>query len=249
MPRPPRYNETGIYHVINRGVERRNVFIDDADYQKFMSLMADLTDKYGIKIHSFCLMSNHYHILLETLTDNLSEALKHLNVNYSKYFNSVNQRSGHLWQGRFKSFPVFDETQFWTVAKYIERNPIAAGIAAHIENYPYQSYHLMVADNHPFHFLLEESKIVSMGLSDYREFMDTPLQNEWLKSVYKVHRTNKNVSKQVLEHSLASFFEVEGERNDKIRQSYRYGYTHSDIAKYLDISRMTVNKIVNNNSY
>lgn len=80
MPRPPRYNEIGIYHVINRGVERRDVFIEQRDYEQFMAYLGDLITKYGVIIHAYCLMSNHYHILLDTVSDNLSDALKYLNV-------------------------------------------------------------------------------------------------------------------------------------------------------------------------
>lgn len=247
MPRPPRYNETGIYHVINRGVERRDIFLEEGDYSQFMALMGDLVTKYGIMIHAYTLMTNHYHILLETITDNLSDALKYLNVNYSKYFNQTYVRSGHLWQGRFKSYPVHDETQFWTVAKYIERNPVAAGIVKSIEEYPYQSYHTLCNKKHPFHFLTEESKIIDMGLNEYREYIDIPLQNEWLKSVYKTHRVNKETTdkKSYLKRSLSTFFNSDGERNSKIYESYLYGYTQTDIAEYLGVSRMAINKIIN----
>ncbi len=245
MPRPPRYNEIGIYHIINRGVERRDIFLQQSDYDQFMTLMGDLVTKYGIAIHAFCLMTNHYHILLETVSDNPSEAIKHLNTNYSKYFNQTNQRSGHLWQGRFKSYPIYNETQFWTVAKYIERNPIAAGIVREIEGYLYQSYLIASHSKHSFQYLIEESKIHSMGLREYREYIDAPLQSEWIKLVYKTYRVNKNTAnKSHLERSLCSFFDGDGERNDKIRESYQYGYTQSDIAEYLGLSRMMINKII-----
>jgi putative transposase len=245
MPRPPRLNESGTYHVINRGVERRNVFVEEGDYSQFMIYMGDLVTKYGIKIHAFCLMPNHYHILLETVTDNLSEALKYLNVNYSKYFNNTYQRSGHLWQGRFKSYLILDEIQLWTVAKYIERNPIAANIVASIENYPYQSYTLLRKANHPFYFLIEESHIHSMGISEYREYLDTQLKSESLKSVYKVYRINKDTqNKKHLEHSIASFFDTDTNPNVKIRECYQYGYTKTDIAEFLGLSKMQISRIL-----
>jgi len=245
MPRPPRYNEIGIYHVINRGVERRDIFLDQHDYEKFMAYIGDLVTKYGVIIHAYCLMSNHYHLLLETVSDNLSDALKYLNVNYSKYFNQTYQRTGHLWQGRFKSYPIQDETQFWTVAKYIERNPIAAEIVNEINGYPYQSFRTAFQSDHSFNFITEESKILSMGFSEYSEYLDTPLQSEWIKMVYKIHRVNKNtVDKIYLERPISTFFESDRDRDDKIRDAYTYGYTQSDIAEFLSLSRMCINKVI-----
>lgn len=245
MPRPPRYNQIGIYHVINRGVERRDIFLSEQDFLQFMALLSDLNHKYGTVLHAFCLMNNHYHLLIETVTENLSEALKHLNVNYSKYFNATYNRNGHLWQGRFKSYPILDETQFWTVAKYIERNPIVSGLVDSTESYPYQSYPIVCHASHPFFYLLESSRIHDMGVHQYGEFIDTPLQNEWIKSVYNVHRVNKDTTdKMHLEKPLIAFFDLDGSRNDKIRAAYRYGYTQSAIADFLGLARMSISKIL-----
>ncbi|ADR34763.1 hypothetical protein Sulku_2103 [Sulfuricurvum kujiense DSM 16994] len=245
MPRPPRYNEIGTYHVINRGVERREVFLDQRDYDQFMAYLGDLVTKYGIQFHAYCLMNNHYHLLLETVSDNLSDALKYLNVNYSKYFNQTYQRTGHLWQGRFKSFPIHDETQFWTVAKYIERNPIAAGIVKNINEYPYHSYQIVSQSSHTFSYIIDQSKIHTMQDSEYSEFIDTPLQNEILKSIYKMHRINKDTTdKKYLHKPISTFFDQKGERNEKIRACYRYGYTQADIADFLGLSRTAINKII-----
>jgi len=245
MPRPPRYNEIGTYHIINRGVERRDIFLSEQDYDHFLALVSDLCSKYGVIVHTFCLMRNHYHLLIETVTDNLSDAIKHLNVNYSKYFNTTYSRNGHLWQGRFKSFPIIDETQFWTVAKYIERNPIAAAITSSIEGYPHQSYQLIQNPSHPFLHLLESSRIHNMGIREYGEFIDTPLQTEWIKSVYKINRVNKDTTDKIhLERPIATFFDIEGDRNTKIRNAYSYGYNQSDIANFLGLSRMSVNQII-----
>ena len=85
-------------------------------------------------------MTNHYHLLLETKEHNLSKVMQHLNDKYSKYFNKKYKRVGPLWQGRFKSLPLYDEAQFWMVSKYIERNPIKAGIVTMIDRYKYQSF-------------------------------------------------------------------------------------------------------------
>ncbi len=82
-------------------------------------------------------MTNHYHILLETKEENISQVIKFLNSFYSIYFNKKYKRSGHLWQGRFPSYYLYNEAHFWIMAKYIERNPIKAKIVNDINNYKY----------------------------------------------------------------------------------------------------------------
>ena len=109
MARRSRIELAGKYHIINRGVAQMQVFEESADYAYFEELMCFYAKSYGITIHNYCFMSNHYHILLEITQENLSKFMRQLNMNYSIYFNKKNRRTGHLWQGRFKSWYVTDE--------------------------------------------------------------------------------------------------------------------------------------------
>jgi REP element-mobilizing transposase RayT len=106
MARKERITEPGCYHIINRGVERRNIFLEPNDYVFFMSLLHKLIKDFNITIHTYCLMTNHYHILLETKEPNISKAIQYLNNKYAKYFNKKYNRVGHLWQGRFSSYYI-----------------------------------------------------------------------------------------------------------------------------------------------
>ena len=124
MPRKQRITEPGFYHVISRGVERRNVFLDEDDFDRFLSILTTEFKVYDVILHSFCLMTNHYHLLIETQQANISDTMKKVNSLYSIYFNKKYKRSGHLWQGRFASYYLYDDVHFWYVAKYCERNPI-----------------------------------------------------------------------------------------------------------------------------
>lgn len=83
MARKHRMTYPGMYHIVNRGVERRNVFLQAEDYDTFLSLLQEMLEKFNITLHSYCLMTNHYHILIETLEENISEAIKYLNSHYS----------------------------------------------------------------------------------------------------------------------------------------------------------------------
>ena len=103
--------------------------MEDEDYQKFMELMKKMLENFNITLHAYCLMTNHYHLLLETKEANISEAIQYLNGTYSMFFNRKYKRTGHFWQGRY----VYDEAHAW----YIERNPIVACMVKDISEYHY----------------------------------------------------------------------------------------------------------------
>ncbi|MEA1933815.1 MAG: transposase, partial [Thermodesulfobacteriota bacterium] len=107
MARPLRIQYSGaFYHITSRGNERLDVFRSKADREKFLSYLATATERYHTRIHVYCLMSNHYHILLETPEGNLSQIMRHINGAYTTYFNTKRKRSGHLFQGRYKAVLV-----------------------------------------------------------------------------------------------------------------------------------------------
>lgn len=139
MSRLPRTNRIGLYHVINRGVEKRLIFLDDPDRLRFLSLVDEQKAAFDFNVVAYCLMPNHYHLLLEMKAENLSFALKRLGQDYTQYFNRKYNRVGSLWQGRFKSWFVHDEKYLDVLIKYIERNPIKKGITSRIGEYPWAS--------------------------------------------------------------------------------------------------------------
>ncbi|NCB54499.1 MAG: transposase, partial [Epsilonproteobacteria bacterium] len=130
MPRRLRIENLGYHHVYNRGVAKSDVFEDENDKVKFIELMASIAREFKLNIHSFCLMDNHYHLLIENKRENLSSAMRQLNSQYASYFNKRHNRAGHLWQDRFKSWYVLDENYLLTLFKYIENNPVKAGISS-----------------------------------------------------------------------------------------------------------------------
>ena len=107
MGRPLRIEYSGAwYHVTSRGNEHKEVFKSRADREKFLSYLESASVRYGAVIHAFCLMSNHYHLLLETPSGNLSQIMRHINGAYTNYFNAKRKRAGHLFQGRYKAILV-----------------------------------------------------------------------------------------------------------------------------------------------
>ncbi len=139
MARRVRIEEIGFYHIINRGVEHRTVFLSDDDRDKFIDIIDETADLYKFIMHSFCLMDNHYHLLIEITKTNLSLIMRQINSKYAIYFNKKYNRVGHLWQGRFQSWYIYDESYLFSLVKYIECNPIKAGITRKIGDFAYAS--------------------------------------------------------------------------------------------------------------
>jgi REP element-mobilizing transposase RayT len=125
MARPLRIERPGgRYHVTARGNERKAVFRNDTDRFHFLELLSEATERFGIRIHGYVLMDNHFHLLLETPEANLSCAMQWLNVSYSVCFNRRHKRVGHLFQGRFKSLLIEDDAGWQEVARYVHLNPV-----------------------------------------------------------------------------------------------------------------------------
>lgn len=246
MPRKERITEPGMYHIINRGVERRNIFSEHADYDFFLELLLKLSKDYGVTIHAYALMTNHYHILLQTKEKNLSKAIQFLNDKYAKYYNKKYQRVGHLWQGRYKSYLLYDDAHFWIVAKYIERNPIKADIVQNVDFYNYQSF-FEWKNKSKYYELIKDSKIFDMTLGEYEEYISTDLQADAIDIVYKSPKlVVKDGKFQVLSKRIETFFEMDKDinRNKNIKKAYEYGYTKSDIANFLDLNPSSVSRII-----
>ncbi|NOX16199.1 MAG: hypothetical protein GXP61_09305 [Epsilonproteobacteria bacterium] len=134
MARRPRVESAGFHHIYNRGVERRIVFSEQKDKEKFLDIVCEVSLYYDFVIHGYVIMDNHYHLLLENKRENLSAGMRQINSTYAQYFNKKEKRIGHLWQDRFKSWYIFDEKYLFALFKYLEQNPIEARITKKLEN-------------------------------------------------------------------------------------------------------------------
>lgn len=151
MPRQSRTSSaTGIYHVMMRGVNRQNIFDDDDDYRLFLGILGDLPFQYDDDgrilpqhtccIYAWCLMTNHFHLLIREQDWTISEIVKSLASSYVFYYNKKNGRIGPLFQERFKSEPCNDMAYFVTLLRYIHQNPVKAGIVTNAADYPWSSW-------------------------------------------------------------------------------------------------------------
>ncbi|OGP79395.1 MAG: hypothetical protein A2V86_07025 [Deltaproteobacteria bacterium RBG_16_49_23] len=145
MARPLRIEFPGaFYHVTSRGNEKKAIFRSVRDREKFLSYLGSAHTRYGAIIHVFCLMENHYHLLLETPRGNLSQILHHINGAYTTYFNVKRGRSGHLFQGRFKGILVDRDAYCKELSRYIHLNPLRVGLVKSPSEYPWSSYNYYI---------------------------------------------------------------------------------------------------------
>ena len=132
--------EGAYYHVLSRGNDGREIFCGDEDKSLFLKTVGEMSDRFDLDVFSFVLMSNHYHLLLRTNLANLSRAMQWLGLTYTRRFHNRHRRSGHLFQGRFKSILVENEAYAVELSCYIHRNPLRAGIVDRLMDYKWSSY-------------------------------------------------------------------------------------------------------------
>lgn len=187
------------YHVILRGIDKRNIFLSTDDYQKFLFYILKAKEKCDFTVYAFCLMTNHVHILIRSEGAAIGDIMRRITVGYVQYHNNKYARTGHLFQNRFKSEPVEDTRYFLTLLRYIHQNPIKSGITKNISDYPWSSYHSYVGNN--------ALDIVDTGLvmdsfpsiQRFKEFIATECENSCLEYNVKSKYTDDELFKLINE--------------------------------------------------
>jgi REP element-mobilizing transposase RayT len=140
----PRYarekSESGIYHIMIRGINRQDIFEDNDDRQRFIETIKKYKTVSKYEVHGYCLMSNHVHMLIKEVEEPISMAIKRICGSYVYWYNMRYNRCGHLFQERYKSEIVEDEGYYLTVLRYIHQNPVNAGLSTHVKEYEWSSY-------------------------------------------------------------------------------------------------------------
>jgi len=141
MARPLRLEfEGALYHITSRGNARESIFLDNGDRARFLEILGDVVDRFGWICHAYCLMTNHYHLLIETPDADLSRGMHLLNGVYTQWFNHRYDRVGHLFQGRFKAILVEKDTHLLELVRYVVLNPIRAKTVRNVRDWPWSSY-------------------------------------------------------------------------------------------------------------
>ena len=251
MPTRPRIDLAGFHHIINRGVNRCDVFNHFSDKEMFLQIINKTATIHKVSLHDYCLMDNHFHLLIETQKENLSTFMRIVSANYSQYFNKKYKRSGHLWQDRYKSKYITSDAYLYTLIRYIEYNPIEAGITDNIKEYPYTLASQIFNTKSVYSCARESMLLIDFDIQTLCEFLEEPLSKNELdylkeKEKQKIQKTDNgikiNKSKEFVEH----FTDIQNrhDRNFAIINAYLDGYTQVEIANHLNLSKSLVSKVV-----
>lgn len=169
MARPLRIEFKGaLHHILSRGNERRDIFLGDDDYKVFLGVLEEMSDRFEVDIFAYVLMSNHYHLLIRTNQDNLSKSMQWAGTTYTRRFNLKHFRNGHLFQGRFKSILVENNSYLTRASCYIHRNPLRAGIVKRLSDYKWSSYNAYAYKKRHYDWLKTDPILSQSAAKDKR---------------------------------------------------------------------------------
>jgi REP element-mobilizing transposase RayT len=191
MSRPLRISYPGaFYHVTSRGNEKRNIFLSVQDRKRFLDYIESANEKFGAIIHCYCLMSNHYHLLLETPHGNLSSIIHHINSSYTTYFNIKRSRSGHLFQGRFKAILVDREAYLVELSRYIHTNPVRAGLVENPWDYKWSSCTSYTGDEEAPSWLERSHVLGLFGNNPHKGYKSFVIKNNNFDPYKNIHASS-----------------------------------------------------------
>jgi REP element-mobilizing transposase RayT/uncharacterized protein YerC len=239
--------DCGYMHITNRGVGKHIIFEDDNDYKCFIHLLHNSSDKYNVDICAYCLMDNHFHLLIHFQNDLVSDFMHVLEFKYAKYFNAKYERTGHLFQNRFYRKMIEDESYFLTCFRYIIRNPEKAGICS-TDRYRWHSLYDAAGINR----FCDISLAISLcgGVEQLRKFLFTDNDDECFDYDDEGYTDESAIEFIKKRYCLKSIDEVgamdKKSRNEFIIDMVENGITYRQIQRITGISRTTVSNVIKN---
>jgi putative transposase len=274
MARPLRIEFSGaLYHATSRGDRREPIFEDDEDRFLFLGTLAEVVGRFDWLCHAYCLMTNHYHLVVETPHGNLSQGMRQLNGVYTQASNRRHQRTGHLFQGRFSAILVDRDSYLLELTRYVVLNPVRAGMVVQPEHWPWSSYQAMVGIAPGPAWLSTDALLAQFGAGRneaqrrYRQFVRAGIGQESIwnglrQQIYlgdeafvermqaKVQArgdelTIPRIQRRAPPSSLAAIAAHAQGRDAAIITAYGTGaYTYREIARHFGIHLATVGRIV-----
>ena len=274
MARPLRIEFSGaLYHVTARGNGRQDIYFTDDDRRYFLNTLARAVERNGWLCHSYCLMSNHYHLLVETGNPNLAKGMKYINGVYSQYINHQHGRVGHLFQGRYKAILVEKDSYLREVSRYIVLNPVRAGMVRSARDWEWSSYRATAGMSDATDFLTVDVLLACFGARKkiaqeaYRRFVSegrgqSSLWHELKNQIYlgsdafvedmqcqlREDQSLKDIprpQKGMVKKPLSYWVEKGSMRNERMALAYLSGcYTLYEIGDYFEVSSATVSRAV-----
>ena len=271
MARPLRIEYPGaLYHVTSRGNGRADIFLDDQDRLTFLDILGDAAGRFGWRCHAYCLMDNHYHLLIETPEANLSRGMRHVNGVYTQRFNRAHELVGHVFQGRFKAILVEREAYLLELSRYVVLNPVRAGLVRSAKDWRWSSYRATAGLKKGPNFLHTKWILGQFGKGDrgrteYRRFITAGKgASPWEDLRQQIYMGGSNFIERVVAEyggaadagevprvqrrppakTLAEYAADGVDRNAAIRAAWRSGaYTLSEIATHFGLHYSWVSRI------
>jgi REP element-mobilizing transposase RayT len=276
MARPLRLEFAGaLYHVTSRGDRREDIYEEETDRLAFLAVLDDVCDIYNWVCHAYCLMNNHYHLLIETPDANLSKGMRQLNGVYTQSFNRSHRRVGHVFQGRYKAILVDKHSYLLEVARYIVLNPVRASLVRSAVEWPWSSYRAMIGYAESPSCLTMDWILSFFGerrleaIERYRQFVaegqGQPTlwrhlkgqvflgRDEFVDEVLALIETDRELSEVPSSQrrppplDLSHYRRQNSNRNSAIYEAYRSGgYTMKELGEYFGLHYATVSGIIRN---
>jgi putative transposase len=208
MARPLRIEYPGaVYHVTSRGDGRENIYLSSSDKINFLQILGDTCGKYSWYCHSYCLMNNHYHLLIETPLGNLSRGMRYLNGVYTQRFNQFHGRVGHVFQGRYKAILVEKESYLLELARYIVLNPVRANMVSHVSDWKWSSYLPTIGESQLLGWLTTDWLLSCFGternsaLQYYKQFIQEGINGTtpWANLTNQIYLGSKEFVKEAMQ--------------------------------------------------
>lgn len=274
MARPLRIEYPGaLYHVTSRGDRQEAIFDDDQDRRAFLKVLGDVVSRYRWRCHAYCLMGNHYHLVIETLEANLTKGMRQLNGVFTQWSNRRHKRSGHLFQGRYKAILVDRDSYFLELARYVVLNPVRAAMVKHPQLWVWSSYGAMIGKAAPLAWLTTDDLLAEFGKSragarrKYQEFITEGMGSEsiWKDLKGQIYLGDDDFVEQMQEKlrgrardvniprvqqrgaalKLSSIRRQYPNRDEAMRAAYETGvYSYQQIAKEFGVHFTTVGRII-----
>lgn len=257
MSRPARIlSQSGLYHILFRGINRQNLFEEEKDYEKMLEIIKEVKEEKGFRIHGYCLMTNHVHLFIcEKETGDIKKIMHKILTKYVGWYNYKYSRSGTLIGNRYKSEPIEDESYYLNLLRYIHQNPIKSGISQNMEDYKWSSYSEYIkksakeiVDTEVFLLMFSEEEKRAIEL--FKEFHE---ENETLD--FYISETKKLTDEQ-LKRKIKKFLgDIEikeignmsrNDRNMILMKLRENGFTIGQLERITGISRGIISRAKEN---
>ena len=272
MARPLRIEFDGaFYHVTSRGNARQDIYLEPQDYLLFLDTLGDVCKRYNWRIHAYCLMTNHYHLVVETPEGNLSLGMRQLNGVYSQAFNNRHKRVGHVFQGRYKSILVDKDSYLKELSRYVILNPVRAKMVELPEGWRWSSYLAMIGKTErldwlEYDWLLSQfSSVENEAVSQFERFVLDGLtaNSPWLSLRNQIYLGDENFVERCLNQNsktisreipllqrrkvkpLCHHEKSTESRDQAIKSAYLSGgYSQKEIGEYFGLHYSRVSRII-----